>query len=200
MSLKDRALEWAPIYRAWQGPFQDPKFEPVVAHNKMDGIRRVLDVGCGPGTNAPYFSQCEYLGVDINPGYIASAKRRYRREFITADVTAFELEAEPFDFILVNSFFHHVSDAETDRILHHLGTLLAEEGHIHILDLVLPEGPSLARLLARLDRGDHPRPLSRWKEIFEHHFEPVVFEPYSLGPAGITFWNMVYFKGALRHP
>ncbi len=199
MSLKDRVLEWAPIYRAWQRPFQNMKFGPILAHNEMDRIRRVLDVGCGPGTNAPYFSNCEYLGVDINPGYIASAKRRHGRKFVTADVTTFELETEPFDFILVNSFFHHVPDAETDRILHHLGTLLSEEGHIHILDLVLPEGPSLARLLARWDRGDHPRPLPGWREIFEHHFEPVVFQPYSLGREGITFWNMVYFKGALRH-
>jgi len=199
MNLKSRVLEWAPVYRAWQAPFQTKKFSPIFEHNAMDGVRRVLDVGCGPGTNASYFLECEYLGIDINSGYVASASRRYGRDFIVADVTTYEVVGEPFDFILVNSFFHHVTDEETHRILRHLGTLLHEGGHIHILDLILPERRSIARALARWDRGEHPRSPSHWREIFQVHFEPVVFQPYSLGLGGVTLWNMVYFKGAPRH-
>lgn len=198
MSLKERLLEWTPVYRAWQVPFQESKFAPIRRHNEMGGVRRVLDVGCGPGTNAPHFAACDYLGVDINPGYIAAAKERYGRDFVVADVTTHQVEAGAFDFILVNSFFHHVPDDETDRILRHLSTLLTVDGHIHILDLVLPERPSVGRILARWDRGDHPRPLSGWREIFERYFESAVFEPYSLGVMGVTLWNMVYFKGTSR--
>jgi len=192
-------LEWTPVYRAWQTPFQARKFAPILKHNAMNEIQRVLDVGCGPGTNASYFSACEYLGVDINSGYVASAIRRYGREFIVADVTTYSAESDPFDFILANSFFHHISLQDTDRILQHLGTLLPEGGHVHILDLVLPERPCPARALARLDRGEYPRPLSDWREIFKRHFKPVVFEPYSLRLWGVTLWNMVYFKGARRN-
>jgi hypothetical protein len=32
----------------------------------------------------------------------------------------------------------------------------------------------------------------------EVELEPVVFEPYPLGAAGMTFWNMIYFKGRVR--
>jgi hypothetical protein len=69
---------------------------------------------------------------------------------------------------------------------------------VHILDLVLPSEPSVSRFLARADRGDYPRPLPEWRDIFESAFEPVVFEPYPLGAMGMTLWNMVYFKGRTR--
>lgn len=50
-------------------------------------------------------------------------------------------------------------------MLSELKTLLAQDGYIHILDLVLPENPSIARMLARCDRGDCLRPLENG-EVF----------------------------------
>ena len=38
-------------YRLWQAPFAEKKLEPLRRHNDLSTIRRVLDVGCGPGTN-----------------------------------------------------------------------------------------------------------------------------------------------------
>jgi hypothetical protein len=62
----------------------------------------------------------------------------------------------------------------------------------------LPARPSVSRFLARADRGDYPRPLEEWRDIFTQSFAPEVFEPYALGAAGMTLWNMVYFKGRAR--
>lgn len=195
---------WAPlleipwVYRLWQAPFAERKLAPLWRHNDRAAIRRVLDVACGPGTNAPHFRGLDYLGLDVNAAYVERARARYAMDFAVADVTEWTVRDEPYDFILVNSFFHHVGDADTDRILAHLSSLLSAGGHIHVLDLVLPERPSPARLLARLDRGDHPRPATRWREIFRSHFSEVVWEPYDLGLPGVPLWRMVYFKGARR--
>ena len=115
--------------------------------------------------------------------------------FEVADVTRWQVRDEPFDFILVNSFFHHVGDEDTDRILAHLATLLTPEGRIHVLDLVLPDHASPARLLAKLDRGDYARPLERWRTLFGMRFDVEIFEPYDLGAAGVALWKMVYFRG-----
>lgn len=192
-------LEHTLVYRAWQAPFAERKLAPVFRHTDRRAIRRVLDVGCGPGTNTAHFAHADYLGVDFNPRYIASARRRHRRAFEVADITAYQVaDGERFDFVLVNSFLHHVDDQSARRILAHLATLLTDDGHVHILDLVLPDRPSLARLLARWDRGDHPRPLARWRAMFEESFVPVVFEPYPLGAMGVAMWSMVYFKGRAR--
>jgi len=198
MKLGAAALEHTLAYRLWQAPFADKKLAPLFAHNDLRAVRRVLDVGCGPGTNTGHFGHADYVGVDINPRYIAYARRRYGREFLVADVTAGPDLGARFDCVLVNSFLHHVDDAQAHRILGRLAPLLSPDGHLHALELVLPAGRSVARLLARLDRGAHARPLAAWWALLATHFEPVVFEPYGLGALGMTLWHMVYFKGRAR--
>lgn len=194
-----RLMENTLAYRVWQAPFAEQKLAPLYAHNDVARARRVLDVGCGPGTNTAHFAHADYLGIDFNPSYIESARERYGREFVVADVTKYEVAPDQrFDLILANSLFHHIDTASTQRILAHLATLLSDDGHVHVFDLVLPERASVSRLLARADRGEFPRPVDEWRTLFSAAFEPVVFEPYPLGAAGMTLWNMVYFKGRAR--
>jgi SAM-dependent methyltransferase len=165
VSALDLIMRQPSIYRLWQAPFAKKKFAPIVASNDMTRVRRVLDVGCGPGTNADYFSNVDYFGIDLNPQYIHDAQARYgdssaRRRFLAVDAAKFVAPpGERFDFVLVNSFLHHVDDSIARGILSNLNNLLTEDGHVHILDLVLPESASIARFLAHSDRGDFPRPL-----------------------------------------
>ncbi len=189
-------MRHATAYRLWQAPFAEKKLTPVLRHNDLSSVRSVLDVGCGPGTNTRHFAHASYLGLDVNPDYIAYARHRYGREFIATDVREYSgRTGERFDFILVNSFLHHVDTPDARRILSQLATLLTRDGHVHILDLVMPVEPSVARFLARSDRGEFPRPLGDWCTLFDESFEPVVFEAYPLGALGVTLWQMVYFKG-----
>jgi ubiquinone/menaquinone biosynthesis C-methylase UbiE len=188
-------------YRLWQAPFAKAKFAPVHRHNDMSDVRRVLDVACGPGTNTHHFEEADYLGIDINERFVQYAHRRHGRRFVVADATHLSVAAdERFDFILVNSFLHHIPDNEVRELLARLSTLLAADGHVHVLELELPERASVARLLARMDRGDHPRPRAEWQRLLSESLEPVVVEPYRLEPwpGGPTLWNMVYFKGRAR--
>jgi SAM-dependent methyltransferase len=199
MSLTAGLLEHTFVYRMWQAPFADQKFAPILAHNNLERVRRVLDVACGPGTNTRHFAHADYLGIDLNERYIQHAQARYRRNFLVADACTYRVSPdERFDFILVNSFLHHLGDTDVKNILSHLQTMLTEDGHIHILELVMPHEPSVARSLARWDRGKHARPLEEWKKMFCELFDPVVLEPYRLIGLGATLWNMLYFKGRAR--
>jgi len=199
MGLKDALLERSPVYRLWQAPFAERKLAPLFAGGDVARARRVLDVGCGPGTNTRHFAHADYLGIDLNPRYVEDARRRTGRAFVAADVTEYRVPPEErFDLILVNSLLHHLDTPSVRRLLASLAPLLTPDGHVHVLDLVLPERPSVSRALARWDRGDHPRPLAEWRGLFEEAFEPVAFDPYPLGAAGATLWNMVYFKGRAR--
>jgi SAM-dependent methyltransferase len=165
-------------------------------HNDLARVRRVLDVGCGPATNTAWFKDCNYLGVDINAAYIESARRRFARDFLVADVTQYEFpDQDGFDFVLANSLLHHIDDAGVHKLLSRLATLLGNDGHVHIIDLVLPLHRGMPRMLARLDRGCYPRTLESWKGVFAQHFDFVVFEPFPLRLAGVAFWDLVYFKG-----
>lgn len=187
-------------YLFWQGKFAEQKLVPVNSHNNLASARRVLDVGCGPGTNTMHFTAASYLGLDVNPAYIEYARKRYRRDFLVADVCTYIVASgQNYDFILINSFLHHVDLASTRRILSHLSTLLTTDGHVHIIEPIMPEKLSVARQLARWDRGQYVRPLQEWKDIFLEFFEPVIFEPFTLSRLGIDLWKLVYFKGKANH-
>jgi SAM-dependent methyltransferase len=199
MSYGNGIMEHTLAYRLWQRPFQEQKFEPIARRDDLRQARRVLDVGCGPGTNAPHFAHADYLGIDFNEGYIAYARAHYGRQFVVGDVTEWTADGlEPFDFVFVNSFFHHVSDDQAAAILRRLALLVAPGGHLHVLDLVLPERRGAARLLARWDRGRFPRPIQDWHSLLAESYETVDFEPYPLTAFGATLWDFVYFKGTPR--
>lgn len=188
------------LYSLWQAPFQRQKLAPVFATGDVARARRVLDVACGPGLDTRHFAHADYTGLDLDPGYVEHARARHpRARFLVADARSELLPHEPpFDFILANSFLHHVDDAGARRVLAQLARLVTEDGHVHVLDLVLPESPCIARALARADRGDHPRTLDAWRTLFTERFEPILFEPYAVRLLGLPLWHMVYFKGRAR--
>ena len=193
---RDRLMEHPAVYAVWQAPFAAQKFAPVERQLRERPIRRVLDVGCGTGTNAGRFQNAEYVGLDINERYLQMARARYTGQFVQADLTKADLSSlGTFDTILVNSFLHHVPDEAVRQILSRLTRLLAADGRAHILELVLPPRMSPARIMARLDRGRYARPLERWRELFGEAFEPVISEPYTFGGG---LWAMIYFQGRVR--
>jgi trans-aconitate methyltransferase len=187
------------VYSLWQAPFATAKLAPFFAHNNIVRARRVLDVGCGPGTNTALFAHAEYLGVDINPKYISYARRKYKREFAVADVSSYDQSpADGYDLVLVNSFLHHLDTLDCSKILARLATWLSADGYVHLLELVLPEDRSASQFLARADRGKFVRPIGEWRKLFEDHLEIAVFEPYPMRLAGTTLWNMVYCKAQAK--
>jgi SAM-dependent methyltransferase len=196
-AIRDWLMEQPWVYAAWQAPFAAAKFAPIERGLREQTIRRVLDVGCGPGTNAKRFSGSEYVGVDINRRYLAMGRGRHPHgRFVEADLTTADLSSlGTFDTILVNSFLHHIPDAEVQRVLAQLAHLLSVDGRVHILEVVLPERRSVARLMARLDRGRHARTFSHWSLLLGAAFEPHVTEPVRVGG---RLWFMVYFQGGKR--
>lgn len=204
MSTVDFIMRQPLVYRLWMSPFAAKKFAPIAANNDIDRVKRVLDVGCGPGTNADLFPNAEYLGIDLNEQYIRDASRRHRanptrKKFVAADASKFgAAPGEKFDFILVNSFLHHIEDGIARSILANLSKLLSENGYLHCLELILPEKRSPARFMAHADRGKFARPVEKWRELFGDSCETELFQPYDLGLAGLTLWKMVYFKGRAR--
>ena len=76
----ERLWERSSVYRLWQRPFERQKFAPVsLALSKLD-VQSVLDVGCGPGTNAAYFKEVPYVGTDLQPVVHHDCKAKVRRQ------------------------------------------------------------------------------------------------------------------------
>ena len=193
-----RLLERPSVYLAWQRPFVGTKLDPVWRHNDRSTIRRVLDVGCGPGTNSSEFEGMDYLGVDLNPSYIAHARRHHTGQFAVADVRSDALPGKgTYDFVLVNSLLHHLDDTSASSLLESLRDCVSADGHVHVVELDLPEQRGLPRTLALSDRGEYPRSLAAWRALLTKHFREVVFEPFPVPSRGPMLWSMLYFKGSL---
>lgn len=196
MRAFDYLLEQPRLFNLSQIPFTRQKFDRILRHSDLKNARNVLDVGCGAGSNTAHFSHTGYLGIDINEKYIRLARRRYKRKFVVADVTkSRELLQGSYDFVLINSFLHHIDDHAAIQILARARELLVNEGHVHSVEVVLPEKQGVPRALAKMDRGKFPRSLPRWRRMFESQFETVVFEPFSIRFMGMDIMDLVYFKG-----
>jgi SAM-dependent methyltransferase len=194
-----RLLERPEVYLAWQGPFIGSKLGPVKRHNDFSTVRRVLDVGCGPGTNSADFAGVDYLGVDVNPSYISYARRRHGPRFEVADVRTDPIPGRgAYDFVLVNSLLHHLDDDAVVSLLQDIREYVSDDGHIHVVELELPERRSVPRTLALSDRGEYPRSLATWRTLLTSGFEEVILEPFPVPSRGPALWSMVYFKGKPR--
>jgi SAM-dependent methyltransferase len=195
-AIRDKVLEQSWVYRAWQAPFAEAKVRPLLRALDQTRVRRVLDVGCGPGTNARHFESVEYVGVDINPEYIATARRRFRGRFVVGDVQDERVfPDERFDLVFANSLLHHLPDAPADALLARMARLVSSGGSVHLLDLVLPQRASTARWLARHDRGAYARPAPAWETLFSRHFAAVRSEIYPLRLMGVPLWWMIHLTG-----
>ena len=196
----DRLLELPLVYQAWQAPFAAAKLRPFLARVGPDRTRRVLDIGCGPGTNARVFDGAEeYVGIDINPDYIRQAASRYRGRFVVGDVTDERIfPNEKFDCVFANSLMHHLDDRSVRNLLGRMARLTAPGGRVHVLDLVLPPHVSPGRVLAQLDRGRFARPVDHWRSLFAEHMREEHFQPYMFGLPMLPLWNMVYFVGVSK--
>jgi SAM-dependent methyltransferase len=191
-----RLLERPTVYLTWQRPFVASKLRRVWHHNDRADIRRVLDVGCGPGTNSAEFAGMDYVGVDLNPAYIDYARRKSSGRFEVADVRSDPIPGDgSYDFVLVNSLLHHLDDESVSSLLETLRGYVGDGGHVHVVDLELPVERGIARFLTVNDRGEYPRRLQHWRALLTRHFEAVVLETFPVPSRGPMLWSMIYFKG-----
>lgn len=133
---------------------------------RRHGVRSVLDIGCGTGDFCPV-ADGGYLGIDGNPRFIACAARRFpgpERRFAVMDIRAMDFGAERFDAAIIVNTIHHLADAEAASAIAAAGRF-ARLVVIH--DWLPPEGNPLRLLLARLDRGAHPRGIKAQKALIE---------------------------------
>jgi SAM-dependent methyltransferase len=141
-------------YRRWRDN-SAPYFRWQVAQFAPFLGRRLADVGCGPGTLAPFLAQRElYVGVD-NDAALLQEVEALREEFpgirtlqadVTDDATIGRLRELNIDTILSANTIEHI---ENDRqALRVMAGALPPGGH---LCLLVPAFPMLYGTLDRLD-------------------------------------------------
>jgi SAM-dependent methyltransferase len=206
MSWISRALEVPAVYRLWQATHNSEKLAFIRGSMALPSAGRVLELGCGPAINAHLFEGCAYTGIDVNPLYIATARKRHpEHTFICADLLEYDFGSTSYDWVLINSFLHHVDDQAARNILAVVAGIPA--ARVVMIELVVPDHGPLARLLTALDRGKYPRRVSEWRALIPARMRIVTEAPIFIRRGGILLYHLIGYvltSAALddrpRHP
>ncbi len=135
-------------------------------------IPSVLDLGCGIGHLSHLFNKKGYLGIDLDPKLIATAKRNNPGySFTTADATRFRSRRK-FEFIVIIGVLHHLSNRGMNRAIATLKALLSKEGRAIIIEAIPPiwKYNFIGRLLRSMDQGDYVRKSKAYERSLKKRF------------------------------
>jgi cyclopropane fatty-acyl-phospholipid synthase-like methyltransferase len=131
----------------------------------------VLDLGCGTGGFC-LAAPGEYLGIDLDPGYVTFARWRWgtdRRRFEVRDVA--ELAGRRFDKAIMVNCLHHLSDAQAHSALDRLTRLV--QRRLVVVDADPEPSNRLQAFLLAYDRGGFVRPRAAQRALLAAHFRVV---------------------------
>jgi SAM-dependent methyltransferase len=135
---------------------------------------RVLDLGCGVGDYAVLFERARYHGVDIDPRYVATARRSFPRDNVTfavGDATALDFPEGAFDYCFSVGLYHHLPD---QALLASLACAqrAAAPGRVLVIDAIYPpQGNWPGYVLRRVDRGKHVRTIAAYERLLRSRFD-----------------------------
>lgn len=173
------------VYDAIQRALGGPQARIGVARRLFADAegKSVLEVGCGPGTWAPYLASARaYLGVDWNPAHIELAKRNFGREttrFICGDLNdpATIPNDSLFDIVVGIGILHHLDDEIADRVMQRIATLLTPTGNFIGLEPVYhPRQNPIAKLLKFCDSGRNIRTEAGYRGLMDPAFGQIQTE------------------------
>ena len=135
----------------------------------------VLDVGCGPATILDLLHDVNYIGLDHNPNYIATATKKYRSKgtFICAGVDKLnDYGLKTFDRIIILGVMHHLDDAQLTELMISLKDRLNIGGVLITFDGAYEVNQNLiAKFLAKNDRGKFVRSKEQYLKFIEMSFK-----------------------------
>ena len=170
-------------------PFLYNLFQDIIGGNALrrrfirDHVRanegdRVIDIGCGPAQILPWLPKVDYLGFDINPAYIASARRKYRDKgtFVVGDTRMLWNDSRfaDADIVIGLGILHHLNDEEATHCLTFAHRALKKGGRFVCLDACwIPNQGFLRRYVMSLDRGQNIRSEHGYRDLAKTVFQNV---------------------------
>jgi len=174
-----RLLEFSGVYDRLQSVLRKRTGQRYVKEYIRPFDRcRILDIGCGTGSILQFLPEnVHYVGFDLNPDYILTARKRYgqRGKFLNARIEALsDLKEGAFDIALASGVLHHIDDKEAAAAIRSAYEILRPGGNLVTLDPAYVAGqPWLARGLISRDRGKNVRTPESYLELTQKHFPKV---------------------------
>ena len=157
---------------------------------------RVLDFGCGIGTNSSIFNPNYYFGIDPDCKRVEYAKRLYPTyQFDVIDGKELPLNNHSLDYIVIVAVLHHISSEDISNYLQQFKQALKPYGRILVIEPCLSKSSRLSNLLMNFfDNGPYIRDEKGYLELFEiNHYKTVILKQFKR-----FFYNEVFFSATLK--
>jgi SAM-dependent methyltransferase len=203
MDLAQTLLSVPQVYAAFHRLLSGRKFRQIdraldTLAPELGNRVSVLDLGCGPGTTSRAFTGrgWDYLGIDLDAGYVEHARQTLSGRYLQGDITRLELD-ERFELVLINSVLHHLHDDEAEAALARGAGHLVEHGALLLMDMVDPVGHSrgdgVRRLVTRMDRGRQCHSAVWLETLARRRFARVEGSAFALPADRLPLWDMRLF-------
>ena len=147
-------------------------------HVRAKAGDKVIDIGCGPAQILPWLPAVEYLGLDINPAYIASAGRTHgsKGTFVLGDTKSLRDDSRfrDADIVIALGILHHLDDEEAADCIRFAHRALKPTGRLLCLDgCWVPNQGRVCKYIMSRDRGQHIRTKEQYLKLGKQAFTDV---------------------------
>jgi ubiquinone/menaquinone biosynthesis C-methylase UbiE len=115
----------------------EPFIEGFAEFDKWDG-KKILEVGCGAGSDLIRFAQCDAIvtGIDLSTKSVSLAKQRFSLYHLAGNIKEADAEQMPFednkfDMVYSNGVLHHTPD--TNKAISEIYRVLKPNGEIRVM-------------------------------------------------------------------
>jgi SAM-dependent methyltransferase len=134
----------------------------IQSHIRAKPGDKVIDIGCGPARVLQSLPAVEYFGLDIDPDYIAFARRTYgdKGTFVVGDTRSLQGDSrfKDADIVLAISVLHHLDDEEAADCIRFAYDALKSGGRLICHDACwIPDQGAISRWIMSCDRGRNIR-------------------------------------------
>jgi len=142
----------------------------IQTHVRAKAGYKVVDIGCGPSRILRWLPDVQYLGLDINPDYISSARRTHGNKgtFVVGDTKSLrdDLRFKDADIVMALGLLHHLDDEDAAHCIRFAYDALKEGGRFVCLDgCWIPNQGAFSRYVMSHDRGQNVRTEQQYREL-----------------------------------
>ena len=135
---------------------------------------KVLDFGCGTGSNSKLFHPKDYIGSEVDSSRVESSSKKYPKYKFEKIPTINSLKDKlpwadnSFDIIFVSLCLHHISAKSCKIIFKEFRRVLKSNGKILGIEPALIDGKYFSNIFMNiLDAGDYILPLDKYKDMYQ---------------------------------
>lgn len=176
-----KLLEYSFVYNTWQYITGSESAKRRIVREQVQPFYRakMLDIGCGTGALLDHIDkklEVDFVGYDINPEYIAFAQKKYgkRARFYCSAVSEAEFNEKDFDIVTAVAIVHHLSDAESSKLIALAAKKVRPGGTFVLSEPVWTDKQSrLEKYLMSKDRGQNIRTQEEYVHLAKEKFAEV---------------------------